>query len=299
MTCKYQGETYYFDWSIKRGILALKESAHELEKHSNTRQFLHSIPCGSTIISEATFESFNTKEQGEVIDLAEKLGHIWLCTPTRVTGRKRRELFPDKDFKVIKGEALDEYDVWALRALALDGKTHLRKPRKKGDVDPEFVERSDKTRSILMILRKSPKPTNDELTDFYKTGNAKEYYVRKLSKCLPPIKELTEERKLYVGNGNGTVYAPPLLAAVGVAANHARNRTEFERLIGLYHHGYPTIARSEIMFHVWNNQVKKRPGSNLTGFRREVRWLYHSLKDNGVEYPVEVLRRTYQNPKRT
>jgi hypothetical protein len=109
--------------------------------------------------------------------------------------------------------------------------------------------------------------------------------------------DLSPIRQLALGNGKD--YNLVIVAAVGVASIHARTTDEFDRLAGLYAHGYPSQIRADLHHYAWaggNTRAKlethldgygkriipsptvRLDGLTWTSYRRELRWLYRQLR---------------------
>ena len=111
----------YFDWSIRRGVVAVFGASDEPNYYRDLNELLDSLSEPHEIIGEATFSSFDLAARYALIERCEREGHTLLTTPNRLTGRKRRAMgYTDADKS-------DEIDVLVIRQLVLDG-THLKRP---------------------------------------------------------------------------------------------------------------------------------------------------------------------------
>ena len=279
--------TTYFDWSIRNGVATLVDDRTEVRFYSSLWQVLDLLQPGDRLIGEATFLSFDLDQRARFIDAAMARGITFLTTPTRLTGKVRRREYPDQD----KDDALD---VVVIRGIAQDP-SKLKRPTVP---DPNWVTQREAANDELMRLRRSgtltPRPRNPERFTFtsQKDIQAQEWIAK-----LPPYQDLTLDQQQALGNGKE--YSSVLVAAVGVATKHARNRKEFDHLIGHYAHAYPSQLRADVHHWVWaggNTRSKLvteiqvdghrsavSPSQRLDGltqseYRREVRWLYHQMK---------------------
>jgi len=255
--------TVYFDWN-KQYINVLFDDAEDDIKLPNLDTLFDLLTEPTVIIGEATFESFQHEKRRAVIERARREGHTLLTTPTRATGRRWNALGYDREGKD------DSIAVKVIRDLAPD--VHLKVP--EISPDPEWVERRKAANSELMVLRstfrwaKGPKGGR-------KIISAKDDYADTLIEKLPPFANLTDVQKIALGDGK--VYNKIVIAAVGKAAKFAESTREFDKLAGLYHHGYPSQIRSDL--HHWRWRFVRREGKiTISEYRRELRWLYHQLR---------------------
>ena len=104
-----------------------------------------------------------------------------------------------------------------------------------------------------------------------KTSRSKGYKISGIN--LPATSELTEAQKLILCDG--AEYNPEIIATVAIAARHAVDKGEYERMLGLYACGYRSDFRKNVMFR-WNNAFM---GSlTLTDLKRELRRMFHEIK---------------------
>src|SRR5690606_33202860 len=110
-----------------------------------------------------------------------------------------------------------------------------------------------------------------------------------------PVSEVNERIRYTIANEKE--YSGGLVATTATAAKYVSNVREFDRLSGLYEHGYPTQFRSN--YHYWGVRFamnryavelygKGKNAKHLTkadrkdvwyDFRYACRWLYHQLKE--------------------
>lgn len=273
----------YCDWSIRRGIAAVWNDEDEAVFYSDLPAVINAGP--DMIILETTFESFDLAKRAAVMAHAKRQGVELLTIPNRLTSRFRKAGgFGEKD---------DAVDAKAIRFAAQSG-VHLKKPR---FIEPGEDERRRKAATAIMYYRSHGELTAKVISRgknkgrvTYEFQSLKDDWARKLADELPEYSTLTEVQKVALGNGRE--YNLTAVAAVGFAAYHARNTREFDRLSGLYAHAYPGQIRADLMHYVWSggntrthlngtkeDGIRKRDDITLSQFRREIRWLYHQLKD--------------------
>lgn len=285
----------YFDWSGTKGITVIGDNAklptHEESKilkchktkiekehakeifgilngkiYNDFDELFENLAEPTILIGEATFESFLPVRRKRVIEIAKSLGHKILTTPTRETDRRRRILGLEKS---------DYVDPFVIRDLANDGKTHLKIPN---FVSEDWIEKRETANQKLMIMRNTNVKVNS-----VKIG-LKDYFAKLIVNFLPHLDGYSEETRLILGE-SGKKYNLVGVAAVGVATQYVNNTREFDRLCGLYHHGYPSQIRSDLYKWRWGkrftNPDKKNYGKvSLSDFRREHRRLHYWIKNN-------------------
>lgn len=259
-------DKYYFDWSHgKVTVLKNNESLHK--NYYSLFDLLDDVNEPSIFIGEATFESFfRDSRRNEFILRCEAEGHIILTTPNRATGRMREKLGLEKT---------DENDVQAIRAIANSG-THLKVPRVFDASDPFLSVRAAANKE-LMILRASKVriPKKNGVGFLKATKSEKDLFAEDLIARLPDINSIPEDISKYLG---GTEYNKVIVAAVGVCGKFVNSQRGFDKLSGLYHHGYPSQIRSDLHLWGWSRRLRGKPGYSLSGYRRALRWLFRQIK---------------------
>jgi len=284
--------TVFFDWSIRNGVFTLTDDDENVVVYPTLESVIDKMDAGDTLIGEATFQSFNLDERLRLMQLAASRGINFLTTPNRLTSRARiRHRFGSKS---------DESDVRAIRALALErdanGEQHHLKP--PASPDPFWIKRRERANRHLMALRRS-----GTLTPAVRTPNRfsftsqKEITAAAWAARLPLFSGLSQIQQLALGSGRD--YSLVIVAAVGVAAIYARDTDEFDRLAGLYAHGYPSQIRADLHHYAWaggNTRAKlvtvqveghrtapsptrRHDGLRWSDYRRELRWLYRQLRE--------------------
>lgn len=272
--------TVYADWGLRTGVTALFPGEEEVRQYKlGTDEFLDDLDGPTRIVMESTVHSFVPEDRAAFLSRCEKERHELLFLPPRLTGRWIRELGMDKS---------DFSDPFVFREMVKRG-VHLKHPRERDD---EWESRRYQANRELMLLRNSGK---------------KDAFAKSLVEKLPPYKDLDAEKKAALGDGKK--YSLVAVAAAGIATKHANNRREFERLCGLYAHGYPSQIRADL--HHWlysggarrarlNGEptsvdsktgakkygLRKRDDITLSQWRRSLRWLYAQLRDAGSSVPV-------------
>jgi hypothetical protein len=270
-------DKYYFDWSHGK-VTVLKNDEEDHTNYFTLFDLLNTIKEPSILIGEATFESFfRDTRRNEFIERAEREGHTILTTPNRATGRHRVALGYT--------EKTDEIDVQVIRSIA-NSNVHLKVPGVFNDEDPFHQIRHEANRK-LMLLRASkvqiPKKRGD---GFLKgTKSQKDFYAEEIISRLPDYDTLDEDLQVSLGNKDG--YNKVIVAAVGVCADFVSTQRAFDKLSGLYHHGYPSQIRSDL--HLWGYSRRIRGTVPITTYRRALRWLFQAIKDLPVEAPSSLV----------
>lgn len=257
------GTPWAFDWSITRDVAAVDPRGMSY-RFKELEELIRYVPSGSTLVGESTFHSYDVRRRELVIQLAASRGVNLLTVPAR--GNTRRREAAGWDEKNSQSKRIDIEDALAIQQAALNG-AHLKKPAVVDDAWAELRERAHKR---FVYLRYS---------------GQKEQYALDLMRRLPPYRLQPIERMVALGrleNGELKGYNPVIVAAVGVAAEFVSGRADFERLTGLYSHGYPSQFRSDFMHWGWGKQPKKQERISLSMYRRELRWLFHQLKGNAT-----------------
>lgn len=258
------GLPYAFDWSITRGVTAVDPDGHTWHD-ATLKSLIRCIPAGSVVVGESTFDSYDLDARRHVIEYAESRNVTLLTVPARGNTRRRSAAgFPEK---TTQNKKTDEEDARAIQFAAVNG-AHLKKPAL---VDAQWADLRDRARRRFIHLRWSKQ---------------KDDYARNRMRDLPPFMLMPLERRIALGKIEDqrlTTWNPIIIAAVGVAAEFVSGRADFERLTGLYAHGYPSQFRSDLIYWGWTKQPVKRERIRLTVYRRELRWLFRQFKQNA--YP--------------
>src|SRR5690606_36720508 len=117
----------------------------------------------------------------------------------------------------------------------------------------------------LMLLRstKYPRPRKDGNGYTKSIDSGQDLWAQELISQVPDCGSLPHARKLALGNLDE--YSKMLVATVAVAAEavkkfggdsreQARN---FDNLSGLFHHGYPSLIRSNLLMHGWAKRFRR------------------------------------------
>jgi hypothetical protein len=245
---------FAFDWSTTRGVIAVDPQGFKYACRS-LEELIRSVPRGVTVVGESTFESYDPQQREKVMQLAETRDVSLLTVPARGnTWRRARAGLPEKTGQ---SKRTDLEDARAIQLAAVSG-AHLKKP---AAVDAAWAELREQAARRFVYLRCS---------------GQKDAYARDRMRCLPPFTWQPTDRRVALGpTGN---YNAVIVAAVGVAAEFVSDRAGFERLTGLYAHGYPSQFRSDLMHWGWGRQPVKRERIRMSVYRRELRWLFHQLK---------------------
>lgn len=263
--------TYYLDWSLRNGVTGVKDDDDTVQHWpKGTDEFLNSLTGPTRIVMESTVHSFVREWRDEFIARCDREGHDLRFTTPRETGRWSRQLNIEKS---------DFNDPFVIREIARRG-GHLKKPSVVSD---DFETRRAEANHELMLLRA--------------TGKKDEFAAEVIDK-LPPYSSLDDTMQRALGDGKK--YSKVIFAAVAMAAKHARNRNEFDRICGLYAHGYGQQVRADLYHYGWSGGAKrgrlngkptgfdkkgrpqygirKRDDLTLSDYRRSLRWAYHQVK---------------------
>lgn len=270
----------YADWGLRTGVTALFPGEEEVRLYrGGTDEFLDALDGPTRIVMESTVHSFVPEDRVRFLDRCEKEGHTLLFIPPRLTGRWIRELGMDKS---------DFSDPFVFRKMVESG-VHLKRPTRRDDA---WEARRYEANRKLMLMRNS---------------GQKDDYAKRLIALLPPYKDLDDVKKAALGDGKK--YSTVAVAAAGVATEHVNNRAEFERMCGLYAHGYPSQIRADLHHYLYSGGAKrgrlngepisvdpkgvkkyglrKRNDISMSEWRRSLRWLYAQLRDAGSRVPSE------------
>lgn len=199
------------------------------------------------IVAESTFESWDPLRRKAIVDALRAAGHeIYVFRPIH-TARVRGSSATAKS---------DANDARTIHAIASASRLHVYP---LPDVDPEWVERREGANREYQRIRLS---------------GEKDLLVAEAVAVLGPYRLLDDDARAVLGNGS--TYSPSLLAAVFFAAQRARSRDEFERLLGLHGSAYPSLLRSEVHHHSF--RFARRRGVTWKLYRRELRRAFSRLK---------------------
>lgn len=277
--------TIYFDWGRGKVTTLLDDDTEEQIVHyPSTDAVLDSLTEPTTIISEATFESYEPVRRAAIIQRAQDEGHLWLTTPNRQTARHRAEIGYEKK--------TDEIDVQVIRSLALSQPDGLKAPNVRGAADP-VVMNLGAANMELMHLRREYRMVSSPRKRLPTLVSAKDDYAKAIIELLPDFAGLFPERQAALGDPGSVSargyrktasthlgYRMTLVAALAKATKFSRNRGEFDQLAGMFAHGYPSQIRSDVHHWTWR-MINKREDNTLTlsQFRRECRFLFHRLDE--------------------
>jgi len=212
------------------------------------------------VVCEAPFESYAVDRRQRTIDEYAEAGFDLRTINPRQTAWWRIER------EIEKGNENDAAAIFNIAKHALDHGHLLHVPAPALTEDDPWVQLRKRAERELMVLRRSGR---------------KELLWKGLVQELPKFKELTSEQQRALGGSGG--YSKAILPAVYVAARHTTDIRQWERLMGLYSSGKPSLFRSDIFHHGWqgNKNASRRRDSGLTlsQYRRNLRWLYRQVKD--------------------
>ncbi len=270
-------EAYFIDW--KSGKLNIvKGSSQKQSIMSNLPQFLEKHGKSPIIIiMESSFESYLLEDKDAFILRCRAEGHIFKLTSSRSTAWKRKANGFEKD------EKSDKLDAFMIRQVAIDG-GHLKTPLLSSECDNTHINDVRKVGCrILMLLRASEDLQLKKRGRGYSKNppSQKDQWAIELIRRLPEYTSI--DTTLQLALGDGETYNDIVLPAVAMASLCSKNQKEFDKICGLYSHGYPSQIRSDLHFHCWRRVQGK---VTWTQFRKSLRWLFHQFKAAGVPDPV-------------
>jgi hypothetical protein len=233
------------DWSFKE--VHVTTDGVTVLRYASVQDLLASLASPHKILAESTFESWDAARRRSVVDTIRAAGHeIYVFRPIH-TARARGSAETKKS---------DENDAKTIHTIGVSGRLHVY-PLPSDD--PEWAERRRLANREFQIIRDS---------------GERGLLVDAAVSVLGPYRELDDDARSVFGNGSG--YYPALLAAVSFAAQKARSRDEFERLLGLHGSAYPSLLRSVVHHHGY--RWARRRGVVWKVYRRELRRAYSALK---------------------
>lgn len=295
----------YFDWSLRRGVMALYgEEGDEHRVFLTLGDLIASLDRPHRLIGEMTFDSFNLPRRAEAIQQAKDDGHQLLCVPTRQTTKARMKLARAMGWTEEEAEKNDLVDAQAIRHEVQAGMALCAPSPAHPPLDPAYKLAFDAIAKELMESRANGRHT------FNRNGKPKfvsdkEDLAEKLDNLLPDINAQAEWIQKALGSSEKSKkgykgYNRTALAAIGIAVKHAKSRRLFDAVTGLYAHAHGSQLRADLMFWVYagggpraklynkkmldkaspagrdyilDNFGKRNDGLTLTQFRRAVRWL--------------------------
>jgi hypothetical protein len=258
--------TVYFDWSMQRGLSVLFNDEDTVRVYPNIERLLDSLTTQTTLVSEATFESFRIDKRQALIDTVHRRGHEWLTFSGRRTPRARKALELEKS---------DDNDVRAIRYVATYERAGLRPASVADSTDPRVAKREAANGELMTLRRNWISIDAPRVQSGFKIIRQKDIYADEVIAQLPTFSTLDDVKRRAMGIKDGKEYSKVLVAAAAIATKYSDNRTDFEFLAGLYSNGYPSQIRSD--FHHWTFRFAKARGATMTEFRKSCRWLYHQL----------------------
>lgn len=255
-----------FDWSMRYGVNAYDGRRHTL--YASIDALLDTLARPTTMVCESTFESYDQAKRQEVIARAAAEGHRLLTIHPRVTARRRRAEHnaacrADLDIEDCgvhgKSDHVDAETIW--RIATTSGK-HLKLA---SPADAAWAARAAKLNYDHTVDRWSRRM---------------DAYVERFFAYLgPPEAWDLRQRAAFLRKDRGV--RPHLAHAVVRAAEASPTRAEFERLLGLYEHGYPSHLRSDVVHWGYANGKtghKSFQPHSWRAYRRELRRAYHIIR---------------------
>lgn len=255
-------KTFGIDWGHGKKLTVF-DGKKNVPFHGNLYSFVvQNAPC--RIVIESSFESYFREERNRCIDLAESLGCELLTAPSRLTEIYRRKHQIEKS---------DDNDSEVLFRLWEEGKIHLAKPRKTEAAKASRLNRIEICRRLGW-----PKDRAKEFLDY-----------------LPDKKNIGPEEFYMLGDGKRSLskaFVLPLVAAALDVLESGGSRSDFDRIVGAFGHGYPSLYRSHFYYHRGRalrcrvHGVKSLKGVDdpdvrkdlFRRLRRATRWVFQQVK---------------------
>ncbi len=253
---KTDPSTYFLDFSPLRGLAVAIDDGKPFIVSESLRQFIEgysttSPKSGDTIILETNFEMHRPKEHNLVIDCAKEMGIELRVIALRASGKRyktridiaagNKETENEEEREALIAlctkEGIQFHDdddcnaVEAIRWAVRDG-THLAAPRYYEKTDLSDIEQFNRLRTASLL------DWNNE------------WVQEKLSWFPLPVlfrREHPEVASVIIQDTNlqrHSSYTISLLLLWVIAAEESKTRNEFDRRVGYYEHGYPSIFRS-------------------------------------------------------
>jgi hypothetical protein len=261
-----------------RPLLAFDWSANELDctfdgdkvftvKRAEDLLLLPELAAPHRLVCEASFESFVPgRRQAKARELRDA-GHELYVFRSTATERYRRRHGIEKT---------NVNDAQVIYKIATETATHIYPLM---DPDPEWAEereRINKEYYVIKMAKDKPK-----------------LLINPAKKVLGRFSKLTPEQQQLWGDGKAGDYSKTLLAAVYYATSITTNRTDFERVLGLWQSAHPALMRSEVYHHAWGvtwNTFKQAQATGsprkrdvaLTDWRRGIRQMRAKFIEAGV-----------------
>jgi hypothetical protein len=229
----------------------------QVKRVEDLAELLGGVP--HKIVTESSFEPYVLGRRKSMTEMLRDAGHEIYSYNQRQTSRYRRANGIDKS---------NENDARAIYALAATTNLHLRPLQAEPDAD--WVERRKALNQEYLIIKFN--------------GWKPEMLIKPAKAILGRYKLLSEEKQWLYGNGKPDKYSETMLAAVYFATSRTTNRDEFERLLGLYQAGYPSLLRSDIHHHAYRtNRIKRN--MPISDFRHGCRMMRADFMAAGVGAP--------------
>lgn len=293
---------FYLDFSRRRGLAVAYDDGDpyivldELVDFASGRagqgdfrdgQLASRPTAGDTVVLEANFEFHVPARHNAVIDAANEADIKLLVIPLRVSGRAKKKFdfaHTEENHRAelieagitIHDKKYDDFNaVEAIRLCVKQGQ-HLAAPRRYDETALTDEQIFNRIRTGKLLHR------NNE-------------WVRQITEGFPSFRKLwQEDEKVARILGNGpppktdradrlSGYSLSVLLVMIIAAKQSASRDEFDRRMGLFAHGYPSIYRSTVLLRlvqlpsggIAQREIRAR-GLNIKG-------LYLRLDKNDTE----------------
>lgn len=255
-----------FDWSHKDVCYTLDGTV--VLKVKDLRELIDVLAEPHLILGEATYESFRLDRRQEFRERCDELGHDLREISPRATEIERKRAGIKKD---------DADDTRVLFSLATNGRTHLKRPSPIPDND--YLLRFEEARMELMRAR-------------YTNGYGP--YEEEFIALFPDLDDLADDHAVRLLATGKSGISGMAVATVLVCARWARGRREFDRMLGMYLNGYPSLMRSNLVFHRysmvgWGDKrriVGREPQVKANVLRRGARQIFARYAAAGKRQPA-------------
>lgn len=219
-------------------------------------------------VCEASFESFVPGRREKMLAAARAAGHeIYTFNPKATARHRRRDEDalalatgkPRVDTKI--GKAGDILDSRIIRNIAVNTTQHVAPMIIR---EPVWAERNATLNREYFILKM--------------TKQKPEVLIKPAKKILGWYSKLSDADKVLLGNGKA--YSDSMLATAYYATKNTKSRSEYERLLGLWQAGFPSLLRSDVHHHGFGSMSKR--GTTIKQYRQGMRRLRQIFVAAGV-----------------
>lgn len=314
---------FYVDYSAQRGLDLAIDDGPPFHTNLSLAALLrsgtgtydpatgtpHPFPSkGDRLIVEINFEPHDPMAHDEVVDLADEVGVELLCVSLRASQMKIMNWL-EAEPKGFKGQPVDMVKDGAKRAEVRRDLAKLGITEISDNDDFNAVESIRATVRSGRHLKRPKRIGEEQLTDWqafnrYRTSAgktspaAKAFFARKLTmlpsfgaliESYPRAKCLGSEKLIPKTKESWRPYADTLVVAMIIAAETSSSRDEFDRQMGLFDHGYPSIRRSMVTGRAHMTAEPNTPKGQPKV--RRIPYVIRMSRDKSIEDPLTVALR--------